>query len=89
MKRVNHVTILLELYPDKPWDYGWLSDNPNITWEIVQNHPDKEWSYWRLSRNKFERDAVVWRRKQTTHGKIREKIPLPRDLAVVVADYAI
>jgi hypothetical protein len=22
--------------PDKKWNYGYLSENPNITWEIVQ-----------------------------------------------------
>jgi len=26
--------------PDKPWDWMWLSYNPNVTWEIVQNNPE-------------------------------------------------
>ncbi len=26
---------------NKPWDYLWLSKNPNINWEIVQSNPDK------------------------------------------------
>ena len=26
---------------DKPWDYSLLSQNLNITWEIVQNNPNK------------------------------------------------
>ena len=30
---------------DKPWDWGYLSKNPNITWEIIQANPDKEWNW--------------------------------------------
>ena len=25
----------------KHWHYSYLSRNPNMTWEIVQNNPDK------------------------------------------------
>lgn len=32
---MNHLEILLELYPDKPWDWHVLSQNPNITWAII------------------------------------------------------
>ena len=28
-----------------------LSENPNITWEIVQNNPEYKWSYLELSLN--------------------------------------
>ena len=38
--------------PDKPWDYGLLSMNQNITWEIVQANPDKPWNYCSLSINR-------------------------------------
>ena len=38
-------------HPDKPWDYDWLSKNPNITLDIVQNYPNKPWSYLWLSQN--------------------------------------
>jgi len=27
---------------DKPWDWGWLSDNPNITEEFIQKNTNKE-----------------------------------------------
>ena len=27
--------------PDKPWDYNYLSANPNITWSIVLDNPEK------------------------------------------------
>ena len=47
----NPLLKLIELYPDKPWSYCWLSQNPNITWEFVQANPDKPWDYYRLSSN--------------------------------------
>ncbi len=28
-----------------------LSQNPNITWEIVKNNPEKPWDYSMLSKN--------------------------------------
>jgi len=31
--------------PDKPWNYGFLSMNPNITWDIVLANPDFPWDY--------------------------------------------
>ena len=37
--------------PDKNWDYDYVSQNHNITWEIVKNNPDKDWHYGRLSLN--------------------------------------
>ncbi len=38
-------------HPDKPWEYDMLSQNPNITWEIVKNNPYKPWDYNWLSLN--------------------------------------
>ena len=38
-------------HPDKRWNYGLLSENPNITWDIVQAHPEIPWDYDRLSGN--------------------------------------
>ena len=37
--------------PDKAWDYSYLSENPNITWDIVLANPDKGWNYAYLSQN--------------------------------------
>jgi hypothetical protein len=45
--------------PDKHWDWGWLSRNPNITWEIVEANPDKPWDWNGLSINpNFSWDIV-------------------------------
>jgi len=34
-----------------PWDYNELSQNPNITFEIIKNNQDKPWEYKLLSCN--------------------------------------
>ena len=31
--------------PDLDWDFEYLSNNSNITWEIVQTYPDLPWSF--------------------------------------------
>ena len=30
--------------PDIPWNYNYLSVNPNITWKIINIHPEIPWS---------------------------------------------
>ena len=29
----------------------YISENPNITWEIIENNPDKDWSWMFISEN--------------------------------------
>ena len=41
----NTIIKLLDKYPDKPWNWGRLSYNPNITINIIDRYPDKPW-YW-------------------------------------------
>ena len=31
--------------PDKEWNWGFISGNPNITWKIIQSNLDKEWDW--------------------------------------------
>jgi hypothetical protein len=38
-------------HPDKPWDWGYLSRNPNITIDMVLSHPDLPWNWESLSSN--------------------------------------
>jgi hypothetical protein len=30
--------------PDKPWDYSTLSENSNVSWNIICKYPKKKWS---------------------------------------------
>ena len=36
---------------DKSWNWGLLSSNPNITFDIVLDYPNKPWDWRQLSRN--------------------------------------
>ncbi len=47
----NHLTTLIKLCPDKPWDWYKLSSNPNITWDIICTNYDKPWDWYELSSN--------------------------------------
>ena len=47
----NDLYILLCVYPDKPWNWGQLSLNPSITWDIVKEFSDKPWDWYYLSMN--------------------------------------
>ena len=57
----NSLVKLLELYPNKPWNYDALSLNPNITYDIVLANPDKPWDYNALSQNKFLHNKTALR----------------------------
>ena len=37
--------------PSLPWKYDHLSLNPNITWQIINNHPDLPWDYECIASN--------------------------------------
>jgi len=50
-KYTNHLWTLIKLFPDKPWDWRYISSNPNITWKIIRDNPDKPWSWRDISRN--------------------------------------
>ena len=39
-----------------PWDFGMLSVNPNMTWEIVSDNLDKKWNFGSMSRMPF----ITW-----------------------------
>ncbi len=43
--------IIVEKYPNKPWDWRGISWNPNITMEVIEKYPDKPWKWYGISRN--------------------------------------
>jgi hypothetical protein len=45
---------IVKKYPDKPWNWDYLSCNPNITMDIVETYPDKPWNWACLSEHLFE-----------------------------------
>ena len=40
----NPLNVLLERFPEKPWNWYGLSCNPNITLKDILNHPEKPWN---------------------------------------------
>ena len=40
---------------DKKWDWDYISQNPNITWEFVEHNSDKKWDWMGMSWNKFNK----------------------------------
>jgi hypothetical protein len=58
--------------PDKPWDYGYLSQNPNITWDIVKANPEEPWNYKWLSCNRMtNRKPSEIVSKNRVHSRMR------------------
>ena len=50
-KLINHLQTLLLKYPNKLWDWDWISSNPNITLEFIEKYPDKPWHWICISGN--------------------------------------
>ena len=42
---------LIFLYTDEDLDWVYISKNPNLTWEIIQQNPDKPWDWSMVSSN--------------------------------------
>ena len=53
---------------------GWLSENPSITWEIVEANPDKPWNWGVLSRNKFTKEKEEFEKRVSHQKFIQENI---------------
>ena len=41
------------MHPEIPWDYKYLSMNPNITWKIINNYPNLPWDFNNISLNEM------------------------------------
>src|SRR5271170_2398177 len=50
-KYSNHLTTLLNTYPDWKWDVLALSGNPNLPWSFVETHCNLKWDIFGLSGN--------------------------------------
>ena len=47
----NTLIRLLEAFPDKPWDWDYISRNPNITMKDILEHHEFPWDWDYISRN--------------------------------------
>ncbi len=41
----------IDQHPEKPWDWDWISRNPNLTMKFVEDHQDKPWDWVGISWN--------------------------------------
>jgi hypothetical protein len=66
---------LINLLPDKPWDWDGISCNPNITLEIIRDNSDMPWKWDDISWKDFmfdlEKHRIV-RRTRRTYDEIVE-----------------
>ena len=65
---------IIQFNYDKPWSYGMLSFNPNITWELVQTNNDRRWNYRGLSCNKMNKQREEFIRKRFQEWFRRSKL---------------
>ncbi len=42
---MNELQKLINQFPNKPWNWEFLSKNINITCDIIDNNLDKPWSW--------------------------------------------
>ena len=63
---------LIQKYPDKPWNWGYISRNPNLTIKMIKKFPDKPWNWDWISRNIFnyKRQQIEKRLKEKCARKI-------------------
>ena len=55
VNRLNKTKTIKE-NPDLPWNWAWISLNPNITIDFIINNSGKPWNWQWISKNKFEKD---------------------------------
>ena len=47
------VTIdIIDKYPNKPWNWDYISCNPNIIMDMIEKYPDKPWNWHYISSNR-------------------------------------
>tara|TARA_Y100001958_G_C21216913_1_gene542300 strand:+ start:1338 stop:1589 length:252 start_codon:yes stop_codon:yes gene_type:complete len=42
-----------------PWNWQYVSQNPNITWEIIMDNLDKPWDLLNLYQNSSVRESSI------------------------------
>ena len=48
-KDLDQLFPVINKYSDKPWDWKWISINPNLTMEIINKYSDKPWDWENIS----------------------------------------
>ena len=54
---------MIEKYPDKPWNWEWISRNPNLSMEMIEKYPDKPWDLESIIVSNFTTDKQLFELK--------------------------
>ena len=46
-------------YPTRPWEWEWISDNPNLTLNIIEKYPARHWDWREISKKTFNKDKEL------------------------------
>jgi len=73
---------IIDAHSDKPWDWEWISGNPNLTMDFIDAHPDKPWDWRRVSQNKFgwKEDNTIRYYKQRQTKTIQHTLKFKEEL---------
>ena len=52
--------VIINKYYLQRWHYSKISNNPNITFDIVRNNPDEKWNWTQLSYNRMEKTLLKY-----------------------------
>ena len=47
----REIIIFINKYPNKPWDWSWISENENITMDMIETYHTLPWDWKSISRN--------------------------------------
>ena len=71
----NYWFQFIEKYPDKPWNWNWISQNPNITMEMIEKYPEKPWDWsYGISRNTFKKNKEQFEMRTLNQKFIQENL---------------
>ena len=83
---MNTLTYLLGKHPNKPWSWNGISENPNITMDIIENNIDKI-DFNGLSKNKFTYQNKLNKINKGILALEKAKNRLPKDVNMYIVKH--
>jgi len=59
---------------DKPWDFIFISANPNLTFDFILENPQEDWSSIIMNGNLFEKQKEIFQQRVQYQEYIQEYI---------------
>lgn len=67
-KHFPYLSYLVLKFPEQPWHFFYLNNNPSITWEVVLANPNQKWSFRALGENPHFTWQIVKTEYQLRYG---------------------